>query len=71
MWQPLTRARACYGAGVLAAEQSDYARALALAEQCANLAEQLGEQQLQARALNLRGNVAKYQGEFGLAAQLF
>ncbi len=67
----LTRARACYGAGVLAAEQSDYARALALAGQCANLAEQLGEQQLQARALNLRGNVAKYQGEFGQAALYF
>ena len=29
----------------------------------------LGEQQLQARALNLRGNVAKYQGEFGQAAR--
>jgi predicted ATPase/DNA-binding XRE family transcriptional regulator len=69
--QPLTRARACYGAGVLAAEQSDYTRALALAGQCASLAEQLGEQQLQARALNLRGNVAKYQGAFAQAAQYF
>jgi tetratricopeptide (TPR) repeat protein len=69
--QPLTRARACYGAGVLAAEQGDYARALALAEHCANLAEQLGEQQLQARALNLRGNIAKYQGDFARAARHF
>ncbi len=68
---PLTQARACYGTGVLAAEQGDYAHALARAEQCARLAEQLGEQQLQARALNLRGNVAKYQGEFALAAQCF
>ncbi|HEX6778337.1 MAG TPA: tetratricopeptide repeat protein [Ktedonobacterales bacterium] len=69
--QALTRARACYGAGVLAAEQGDYARALALAGQCATLAEQRGEQQLQARALNLRGNVAKYQGAFAQAARYF
>jgi predicted ATPase/DNA-binding XRE family transcriptional regulator len=67
----LTQARACYGAGVLAAEQGDYPRALALAEQCARLAEQPGEQQLQARALNLRGNVAKYQGDFAQAARCF
>lgn len=69
--QALTRARACYGAGALAAEQGDYGRALALAGQCASLAEHLGEQQLQARALNLRGNVAKYQGEFAQAAHYF
>jgi predicted ATPase/DNA-binding XRE family transcriptional regulator len=66
---PLTRARACYGAGALATEQGDYGRALVLAEECASLAEQLGEQQLQARALNLRGNVAKFQGDFAQAAQ--
>jgi predicted ATPase/DNA-binding XRE family transcriptional regulator len=69
--QALTRARACYGAGALAAEQGDYIRALALAGQCAILAEQLGEQQLQARALNLRGNIAKYQGDFAQAARYF
>ncbi len=68
---PLTQARACYGAGVLAAEQGDYARALALAEQCTRLAEAINEQQLQARALNLRGNVAKYQGDFAQAARCF
>ncbi len=67
----LAHARASYGAGVLAAEQGDYARAIALAGQCTRLAEQLGDQQLQARALNLRGNVAKYQGEFAQAAQCF
>jgi predicted ATPase/DNA-binding XRE family transcriptional regulator len=67
----LAHARASYGAGVLAAEQGDYARAIALAGQCTRLAEQLGDQQLQARALNLRGNIAKYQGEFAQAAQCF
>jgi predicted ATPase/DNA-binding XRE family transcriptional regulator len=66
--QALTQAKAYYGAGVLAAEQGDYAQAMAQAEQCARLAEQLGEQQLQARAFNLRGNVAKYQGDFKKAA---
>ena len=68
---PLTQARACYGAGVLAAEQGAYPRALTLAEQCTRLAEEINEQQLQARALNLRGNVAKYQGDFAQAARCF
>lgn len=69
--QLLTQARARHGAGVLAAEQGDYARALELGEQCARAAESLGEQQLQAQALNLQGNVAKYQGAFAQAARYF
>lgn len=69
--QSLTRARACHGAGVLAAEQGDYARALELGDQCSQIAESLGEQLLQAQSLNLQGNVAKYQGAFAQAARYF
>ncbi len=69
--QALTLARACYGAGVLAAEQGDYERALELGKKCSGVAEQLGEHLLQAQALNLQGNIAKYQGTFALAAQCF
>lgn len=67
----LTEAHACYGAGALAAEQGDYARALALAQHCVFLAEQGGNERLQARALNLQGNVSKFQGQFALAARLY
>lgn len=69
--QALTLARACYGSGVLAAEQGDYECALALGKRCSQVAEQFGEDLLQAQALNLQGNIAKYQGTFALAAQCF
>ncbi len=67
----LTQARALYGAGILAAEQGDYVRAGALAEQCALLAQEVDEKTVSARALNLRGNIAKYQGDFGQATLNF
>ena len=69
--QVLTKARACYGAGVLAAEQGEYAHALELGERCSHVAEQLGERGLQTQALTLQGNVARYQGAFTQATRCF
>jgi len=69
--QKFTQAGAYYGAGVLAAEQGDYARAFALGEHCAQIARLLDEHKLQAEALNLLGNTAKYQGAFAQAISYF
>ncbi|HWE61630.1 MAG TPA: adenylate/guanylate cyclase domain-containing protein, partial [Chloroflexota bacterium] len=64
------RARALRGAGVLAYNQGDFARAVALTEQSLALYEQLGERQGVAATLNLLGYVAVKQGDGARACTL-
>ncbi len=65
------RARALYGASVLAAEQGDYRRAEALSAENLTLFAQLDDTLGRARALNLRATVARYQGDHARAAALY
>jgi predicted ATPase/class 3 adenylate cyclase len=69
---PLTRLRAqvCNAAGVLAREQGDYARALALHEQSLVSFRDLGDRQGVADALNNLGTVASEQGDYVRAQAL-
>jgi predicted ATPase/class 3 adenylate cyclase len=70
---PLTRLRAqvCNAAGVLARDQGDYARALALHEQSLVSFRDLGDRQGVADALNNLGTVASEQGDYARAQALF
>jgi len=67
----IARARALYGASVLAVEQGDYARAAALSLESVTLFERFDDTMGRARALNLRATVARYQGDHGRAASLY
>jgi len=67
----IARARALYGASVLAAEQGDYRRAEALSTESGTLFEQFDDTLGQARALNLRATVTRYQGDHARAAALY
>jgi len=65
------RARALYGASVLAAEQGDYRRAKALSTESGALFEQFDDTLGRARALNLLATVMRYQGDQTRAAALY
>ncbi len=65
------RARALYGAAVLASEQGDRARGEALAAEGLELYEQAGDEQGTASVLNMLENSAKYRGDHARAAELF
>ncbi len=65
------RARALYGASVLAAEQGDYRRAEALSTESVSLCERFGDTLGRARALNLRATVTRYQGDHARATALY
>ncbi len=65
------RAKALNGAGTLAAEQADYARATALFEEAWALLHESGDLAGAADALNNLGMVARDQGDYAHAADLF
>jgi len=65
------RARALVGAGVLATEQNDYARALILVEEGLALYRATGDRPGIATALNVLASLAKYQGDHTRAAQVY
>lgn len=65
------RARALNGAGILAADQGDYAAARALFEERLTISRELGDRQGISAALNSLGNVAWHQGEFEAAKALY
>ncbi|MDQ5854609.1 MAG: tetratricopeptide repeat protein, partial [Chloroflexota bacterium] len=67
---PALRARVLHQAGVLAAEQGDYARATALLEGSLALQQTLDNQEGQAATLNSLGIVARYQGDTARATTL-
>jgi non-specific serine/threonine protein kinase len=65
------RARALAGAGILAAEQTDYATATALLEESMALRRGLGDSREDAQVLNTLGTVARDQGDYERATALF
>jgi len=67
----IARARALYGASVLAAEQGDYRRAAALSTESVTLFARFDDTLGRARALNLRATVTRYQGDYARAATLY
>jgi len=67
----IARARALYGASVLAAEQGDYQRAAALSLESVTLFERFDDTLGRARALNLRATVTRYQGDQTGATALY
>jgi non-specific serine/threonine protein kinase len=66
-WQPEVlsdvKAKALAGAGILAAEQADYARATSLLEESLALRRALGDTQGGAEVLNILGTIARDQGD--------
>jgi DNA-binding CsgD family transcriptional regulator/tetratricopeptide (TPR) repeat protein len=64
----LVRARALHGAGVLARNQGDYARAFALASECLERSLQVGDQRGAALGHALFGQTALAQGDYERAA---
>lgn len=67
----LTRARALYGASVLAAEQSEYDRAATLSVESLSAFKAIGDTRGAARSLTVLGNVATYQGKLERATSLY
>jgi predicted ATPase/serine/threonine protein kinase len=65
------RARVLFAAGVLAAEQGDYAAADALMNESLNIARQLGDKQGAAVCLNALGVIARDRGDAATAHPLF
>ncbi len=64
------RANALYGAGNLARQQGDYARAVELHEQSIALWQQLGDKQGVARSLDILGEIARNKGDYPRAVAL-
>lgn len=67
----LPRAKALRGAGVLATEQGDYARATMLTEESLELFRQLGDLHAEATVLNILANIAKFQPNYVRATTLY
>jgi predicted ATPase/class 3 adenylate cyclase len=68
---PALRALALRGAGILAAEQGDYARAQAVFEEILAMSRELGDRRLTATALNSLGMVAMNTADYARARDFY
>jgi predicted ATPase/transcriptional regulator with XRE-family HTH domain len=66
----LVLAKVLYGAGVLALEQRDYTRAVALGERCLAMSTSLGDERTIVAALNVLSLAARDRGDYTLAGEL-
>ena len=65
---PALRAKALYGAAILAFRQGDYGQARACAQECLDLFESIGDERGAAFALNGLGIIAYEEGDFATAS---